>query len=128
MARGVMRNVKRMRRRRLSWFLILSPWICVLLLVTAVVHLRIIMESTVRVTPITDLPRSLAIHANVVSLCSVLALLAFPAWVVSLCSPKWRLRVLEHTAQLFIYFFGLAVIIVSPVFDSTGLAFSLFSW
>jgi hypothetical protein len=101
----------------------------VLLLIGAmVIHARLIFGAQSTVSPSTTLPPSLRFHETVVAAVFLLAVLAFPAWIVTLCFKRFRLSIFAHLLQFTVYIIGCAAVNFSPLYEPTGLANRLFYW
>ena len=55
------------RRRSVTWFLALTPWITILILGTLIVHVLVVFGREVRITHMTEFSRSLQIHESILA-------------------------------------------------------------
>jgi len=117
-----------MQAKRATWLLVIMPWLDLLLIVAMVIHVRFVLGAHATVSPFTPFPPSLRIHEAMVGVVFLLAVLAFPAWIVALCFKRFRLSVFAHLMQFTVYIIGCAAVNFSPLYEPTGLANRLFYW
>lgn len=117
-----------MKSRFITWIPSVTPWICMLVLGTMVLHLRIAFGEWPHISPGTSFPFGLRIHGSLFGIVFIAALVSCPFWIIAVCIPRFRLSGREHLLQMAVYFIGCAAVNFSPMYEPTGLANYLFYW
>jgi hypothetical protein len=114
--------------QRFTWALALTPWVCLALIGTMVVHALVVFGINPEISPDTPFPVSLHIHSRFFQVAFAASILAAPAWIFAVCRKKFQRPLREHFTQILVYVFGCAVVNFSPIFEPTGVASRLVSW